>query len=545
MNLADDIKKFFKGEVYDDEATLQTYSHDASLFEIKPALVVAPKDAKDIEALVKFATKYKGISLTPRSGGTDMSGAALTESVVVDMQKHLNHVKEVKEEYAITEPGVFYRDFEAATLRKGLLLPSYPASREICTVGGMVANNSGGEKTLVYGKTERYVASLKAVLADGKEYELKALSEPELKKKMRSRTFEGKLYKGLHALVTKNAELLKRAKPNVPKNAAGYYLWNVWDSERRIFDITKLFVGSQGTLGIVTEIKFKLIKPKPYAKMLVLFLRDTSVLGELAKTALQFSPESFESFDDNTLKLVFRYLPDLVKLIKPKNMFSLALKFLPEAWMILTGGFPKLVMLLEFTGDTEEEALKKMRACAVGLKKFPLKMRQVASDEEARKYWVMRRESFNLLRNHLKNKRTAPFIDDVVVRPDLLPQFLPQLNHVLESYKSLTYTIAGHVGDGNFHIIPLMDMRDPDSKKIIADLSKKVYGLVLKFGGSITGEHNDGLIRTPYLEQMYGKEVYKLFQATKKLFDPKNIFNPGKKVDGDLDYAMSHLRTEQ
>ncbi len=545
MSLAEELKKVVKGEVYDDEATLQAYSHDASLFEVKPALVVAPKDVKDIEALVKFVAKHKGVSLTPRSGGTDMSGGALTESVVVDVSKHLNHIKEVGDGYAVTEPGVFYRDFEAATLRKGLLLPSYPASREICTVGGMVANNSGGEKTLVYGKTERYVMGLKAVLSDGNTHELRPLTESELKKKMRRRTFEGRLYKGLYALVTKNAELLKRAKPNVPKNAAGYYLWNVWDSERKVFDITKLFVGSQGTLGIVTEIKFRLVKPRPYAKMLVLFLRDTSVLGELAKTALRFNPESFESFDDNTLKLVFRYLPDLVKLIKPKNMFSLALKFLPEAWMILTGGFPKLVLLLEFTGDTEREALQKMQAAAVALKKFPVKMRRVASDEEARKYWVMRRESFNLLRYHLKNKRTAPFIDDVVVRPELLPQFLPALNKVLEPYKSLTYTIAGHVGDGNFHIIPLMDMRDPESRRIIPELSKKVYDLVLKFGGSTTGEHNDGLIRTPYVEQMYGKDVYKLFQVTKKLFDLKNIFNPGKKVDGDLDYAMEHLRTEQ
>ncbi|MDO8585311.1 MAG: FAD-binding oxidoreductase [bacterium] len=545
MKLSDEIKKFLKGEVYDDEATLQAYSHDASLFEVKPALVVAPKDAKDIEALVKFATKHEGVSLTPRSGGTDMSGGALTESVVVDMQKHLNHIKEVGGDFAVTEPGVYYRDFEAATLRKGLLLPSYPASREMCTIGGMVANNSGGEKTLAYGKTERYVSSLKAVLADGKTYELRPLDGSELKKKMASRTFEGRLYKGLYTLVTKNAELLKRAKPNVSKNSAGYYLWNVWDSEKKVFDITKLFVGSQGTLGIATEVKFRLVKPKPYAKMLVLFLRDTGVLGELAKTAVRFGPESFESFDDNTLKLVFRYLPDLIKLIKPKNMFSLMLKFLPEAWMILTGGFPKLVMLLEFTGDSEAEALKKMQTAAAALKKFPVKMRLVKTDEEARKYWVMRRESFNLLRYHLKNKRTAPFIDDVVVRPELLPQFLPQLNAMLAPYKSLTYTIAGHVGDGNIHVIPLMDMRDPASRQIIPELSKKVYDLVLKFGGSTTGEHNDGLIRTPYLEQMYGKEVYKLFQATKKLFDPKNIFNPGKKVDGDLDYAMEHLRTEQ
>jgi FAD/FMN-containing dehydrogenase len=162
------------------------------------------------------------------------------------------------------------------------------------------------------------------------------------------------------------------------------------------------------------------------------------------------------------------------------------------------------------------------------------------SREEAEKYWVIRRESFNLLRQKMKGMRTAPFIDDFAVHPDDLPKFLPELYKILDKY-NLTYTTAGHMGDANFHIIPLMDLTKINSKKIISELMDQVYKLVLDYHGTITAEHNDGLIRSSYLEMMFGKEVYKLFEETKKIFDPLNIFNPGKKVNSSLSYAMDHL----
>ncbi len=145
-----------------------------------------------------------------------------------------------------------------------------------------------------------------------------------------------------------------------------------------------------------------------------------------------------------------------------------------------------------------------------------------------------------MLRHHVKTLRTAPFIDDFVVPPQCLPEFLPKLYSILDGYH-ITYTVAGHVGDGNFHIIPLMDLKKAESIKAINELMVKVNALVIEYKGSITGEHNDGIVRTPYVEHMYGSEVYKLFEETKKIFDPENIFNPGKKVGGDWNYAISHL----
>ena len=164
-------------------------------------------------------------------------------------------------------------------------------------------------------------------------------------------------------------------------------------------------------------------------------------------------------------------------------------------------------------------------------------------EKEAEKYWTLRHESFNVLRKHFKSVHVAPFIYDIVVKPQYLPEFLPKLNKILNQYK-LVYTIAGHVGDGNFHIIPLMDFKDPKIKDKITKISNEVYALVLNYHGSITAEHNDGLVRTPFLEMMYGSKVYEIFKETKKIFDPLNIFNPKKKVDGSWEFSTDHLIKE-
>ncbi|MBI4225295.1 MAG: FAD-binding oxidoreductase [Candidatus Sungbacteria bacterium] len=549
MDLAEDIRKFFKGEVDDTAAVLDTYSRDASVFCVQPQLVVFPKDVEDIKKLVAYAgaaAKHgTHISLTARAGGSDMSGGPLTESVVVEFTKYIHDLKEIKDDYAVVEPGMYYRDFEKKTLEAGLIMPSYPASRELCTVGGMVSNNSGGEKTLSYGKTERYVEELNVVLSDGNEYIFHALSEQELAEKKQLGTFEGEVYRKMSALIEENREVITAAKPQVTKNSSGYFLWNVSDPAVGTFDLIKLIVGSQGTLGFVTKIKFKLVRPKPFSRMLVIFLKDLSPLADLTRQMLACKPESFESYDDNTFRIAIRFFPEILERIKG-SIFRLALSLLPEAWMVLRGGIPKLVLLAEFTANTREEADAQARAAEQQLKKtYPsLKMRVTRSDEEGQEFWLIRRESFNLLRHHVRGLRTAPFIDDLSVRADLLPEFLPKLYEILGRYK-LLYTVAGHVGDGNFHIIPLMDFSDPKIKEIITNLSKEVYSLVAQYKGSITGEHNDGLIRTPFVKEEFGEKVYNLFEQTKKIFDPDGIFNPGKKVGATLEYALAHLDTEK
>ena len=542
MTLKEEIAAVVQGEVYDDKVHLDKVSRDASLFELHPRLVVAPKDAADLGRLVHFVATHpdEKLSLTARSAGTDMSGGPLTTSIVVDMLPHFNKIHAVTPHTASAEPGVYYRDFEKETLKKNALLPSYTASKELNTIGGMVANNSGGEKNLRYGKTEEYVTELRVVFADGNEYTVTPLNREELAAKIAQKDYEGRLYKALYELLETNYDAIKAAKPKVTKNSAGYYLWNVWDRETGIFDMNKLLVGSQGTLGIVTNIKFKLIKPAKYSRLLVIFLKETDHLGDLVNEVLAFKPESFESYDDNTLKVAVRFMPELAKQMKG-GLISLGLSFIPEALTVLKmGSLPKLVLMAEFTGDNVTEIEAQTKAAYDGIRHFGYNMLTTVTDDESKKYWTVRRESFNLLRKHVKHEHTAPFIDDMIVHPADLPTFLPELNAIMHQY-DIRYTIAGHVGDANFHIIPLMNLADPETKKIVPKLSREVYELVIRYGGSITAEHNDGLIRTPYLLDMYGHKIYNLFVETKDLFDPMNIFNPGKKVRGNLKEALKHF----
>lgn len=524
----------FQGEVDQTKKTLEEYSEDASIFHLRPSAVVYPKDVADLAALVNHARDSNGeVSLTARAAGTDMSGGPLSTSVVVDFLRHFNHIKSVSGQTAVTEPGVFYRDFEPETLKQGVILPSYTASRELNTVGGMVANNSAGEKSLTYGKTERYVRELKVMLSDGNEYTFRKLTRSEWEEKKRLDGFEGEVYRRLDKLIDENQIKIKDAKPTVSKNSSGYGIWNVWDKENDTFDLTQLFTGSQGTLGLISEITFDLVKPKPASRMLVLFLRSPHLphLGDIVNQVLSVKPESFESYDDKTFNIMLRVFPKLFKRLGG-NPFKLLRDFAPEIKMVLTGGIPKLVLMAEFVADTDAEALEMAKEALETISGYDLSTHITRNKEEANKFWTIRRESFKLLRENIHGKNTAPFIDDFVVEPKYLPEFLPKLYEILDKYK-LIYTVAGHVGNGNFHIIPLMDLSRPDFVEIVNNLSEEVYTLVTKYNGSITGEHNDGLIRTPYLHKMFSTEVLKIFTEIKEIFDPQNIFNPHKKVDPD------------
>jgi FAD/FMN-containing dehydrogenase len=549
MPLADELRKVVRGEVLDDAKNLDAYSRDASLFRVVPQVVVRPLDAADVSAVVKFVAQKKqenhklDLSITPRAAGTDMSGGPLNTSIILDTTAHLGRLLELGDDYAVVEPGMFFRDFDKETKKKNLELPSYTASRELNTVGGMVGNNSGGEKNLKYGKTARYAQELDVVLHDGQVHTLKNLSGADLAHKLEEPGTEGDIYRQVSSLVSTPAyaKIIEHSKPQVEKNSSGYALWDIGNGKDSL-NLARLMVGAQGTLGIVTKIRFGLVHPKKYASMAVIFVNNLSQLGELVPEVLRYKPDSFESYDDHTFSIAIKYLPELAAQMK-SGLLGIGLSFLPELWMALTGGIPKLVLLVEFRGDTQEEALAQASKLAqeVARNKSHVSVRVAESEDAARKYWAVRRESFNLLRKKIRGKRTAPFIDDFVVPPLVLPEFLPKLQALMAQYPQLTYTIAGHVGDGNFHIIPLIDPKDPTIGRVIDELSHKVYDLVIEYHGSISGEHNDGLVRTPYVEKMFGREMYGLFMEIKKIFDPHDIFNPGKKVGLTYSQALAKL----
>lgn len=543
------VKSGFKGDVDDSIETRDHYSHDASMFEIRPKLVVAPQDSKDVQTLVKLVAKDKKrmphLSVTARSAGTDMAGGAINDSIIVDFNKHFTKVEHVTSTEARTQPGVFYRDFEVETLKQGALLPPYPASRDLCTVGGMVANNSGGEKSLEYGKVKDFVKELRVVFADGNEYTVKPLNKTQLYAKMAQGDYEGNIYKRIYELCEKHYDEIKAAKPQVSKNSMGYTLWEVWDRETGVFDLTKLIVGSEGTLGFVTDITYRLVPHRPHSGLLVLFMHDIDELGELIPKVLAHHPATFESFDDATLWLSIRFMPSFLKMLGPWRFVHLLFSLIPDGFQLLRG-FPKLVLMVEFNGQTEEEVREKVRALHRDLKKYRARYEINGFEEDptegkSEKFWLMRRYSFQLLRSKVKDKHTAPFIDDLIVNPPYLAEFLPKIRTIIKKYK-LFATIAGHMGDGNFHIIPLMKIENPKERAKLLPAMKEVDNLVLQYHGSLSGEHNDGLVRGPWLKQQFGSEILELFRQVKHIFDPENIFNPHKKTDAEWDYSYSHIR---
>ncbi len=544
MALTEDLSKIIKGEISDSEADLINYSHDASIFEIRPQLIVFPKDVDDIKALVKYASK-NNLSITPRSAGTDMSGGAINDGLILDMTKYFNRIIRVSNDSAVVQPGVYYRDFEKATLEKGLIMPSFPASKDLCCVGGIVANNSGGERTLAFGQTFNYVNGLKIILSDGNEYEFSSINKKDLDKKMSQNGVEGQIYSDINDLIVKNGELIKKARPTTHKNSTGYLLWEV-NSETN-FDLAKIFVGSQGTLGIITEIEFELTKVNPHQALLVIEMNNLTNLDKIVAAVLGLKPQAFECYDDQTIQFALRFLPELQTHFKLNNPSEVNKAFFGDKIKNMFGKLPKLTLLAQFTGQTEPEAIEKADQAKAKIKQFKVSTKILKTDKSSEKYWVIRHESFNMLRHHAQHMRSAPFIDDFIVKPEHLPEFLPKLNAIIDKYKAslgpekFIYTLAGHIGDGNFHIIPLVDLNSVEVRSAIPLISEEVFHLVFEYQGSMSAEHNDGLVRGMFLPEMYGEQVYQLFKKVKEIFDPKNIFNPHKKVDATYDFSYKHF----
>ena len=534
------LQNQIQGDIAYDETTLQTYSHDTSVFEIKPIAVIYPKNSLDIAHIVKFVQDNKFIipylSITARSGGSDMTGGAIGQGIIIDVTRYMNSFEIFADaSYAQIQPGVFYRDFEPKSVTHNLLMPIYPASRDLAAFGGMISNNCGGEKSLLYGQMRNFVESVTCVLANGREYEFKKITFDEVEKIIQGQDeFIAGIYRRTFHLIEQNYNFIKSAKPNTKKNSSGYALWDVMDKENQTFDLAQLITGSQGTLGVVTNSKIKLVTNKKFKKIITVFLPSWNRLPDLVNSILPHKPESLEVFDDTTLKLGLKFFPEIAKKIG-KPLIQFMLSFLPEFLIgVRMFGLPKLIMIVEVSTDTQTELEEKIKKIEEAIKKHKVISRTIHSIQEAEKYFVVRRESFNLLRQKVKNKSTVPFIEDFCINPEKLPEFLPKLLAILKK-NTITINIAGHAGEGNLHIIPLMNLKDEKERKKIIPVAQEVYALVLSYGGTITAEHNDGIIRTPFLKDMYGDRMVFLFQEIKNIFDMNNIFNPGKKVGGTLD----------
>jgi FAD/FMN-containing dehydrogenase len=540
------LQKLLKGEITTDPIVRNSLSRDASVYELVPEAVISPLDSTDIEKIVRFVLKNKishpALAITPRSAGTCMSGGSIGTSLLLDMTTHFNTIGGLDGTLLHTQPGVYMRDIDPLLLEHNLHLGCVPASRAINTIGGMVGNNSGGERSLQYGNTERWVRQLKVVFGDGNEYIVKPLNRKQLEQLLKKDTYEAHLYRSVYELIENHYDIIKNARPHVNKNSMGYNLWSVWDRDTGIFDMTRLISGSQGTLGVITDITMEAVPKAPHSGLLLVYLPTIKNLGDVIATVMHHEPATFEGFDNITFNLGIKYFNTFRKQLGTKEWLrqqSILLKSVAK----FKGHIPSMFLMIEFDGQTKGEVLEKISILHDDLQSFRLKMDIEADEASSAPFWKIRRAALSLLQNQVHGRYASPFIDDMAVPPRYLPEFVPQLRKVIRKYK-LPATIQGHFGDGNFHVIPLMDIAGTKDQAKLEPVMRELIPIVLKYGGTMAGEHNDGMIRGPWLPAVFGQEMYQVFKQTKEIFDPQYIFNPHKKTDASWDYSMSHIRAQ-
>lgn len=526
------LRENVSGEISVSHDDLESMSTDASIFQVTPEAVAKPKDVEDLKTLVRNVNHLKDdgidVSLTPRAAGTCMSGGPLTQSVVVDMkQEGFQWIDEPDEKNGTVwvGAGTYHRDVASKMAEYKLLFAPYTSSKDLCVIGGMIGNNASGEKSIRYGATVDNIIAVRMVCSNGEEYEFSSLSEDQLKEKLNYDGFEGDLYRQLNDLVEHNYDTIQKARPNVRKNSAGYGIWRLKNKNTGEFNIAKLVVGAQGTLGFVTAAKLRLVELREYKRMLVVPVEELSKLAKAVQIAVSQQPDGVETYDHHTYELAEKYLPEEA-----------------EAASIAKG--QHMVLIVQFSEHTKDQTDHHLELCKKAFEKAGYKPHIATDSKEIEAHWSIRRASYGLLLEHpLPNTLAVPFLEDTIVSIDHYGEFLAAVETILQDY-DMTYTYAGHIGDGSIRLIPLVNMEADDAPDKIFELMKRIADLVFAFGGSMSVDHNDGLIRSAYLPRMYGTEVYQIFKQVKAIFDPRNIFNPGKKIGGDVSYSKAHMKNK-
>lgn len=518
--IAADLRaKLGSGKVKDDRPTLTAYAVDASIYRLEPKAVVLAESEEDIATAIRYAAA-NGIPLTPRAAGTNLTGSAIGTGIILDISR-LNRVLEVhhEERWARVQPGIVLAELNKQLARSGLLFGPDPSSGDMCKLGGMLANNSSGPHTLRYGAVKDNVLRLRTCLASGTWMDAQSygLNDPAFERLLTAIP----ALREILVLMQRHADLIRTKKPTVSKNSCGYNLFGLADGlDKGLFDLPKLLVGSEGTLGVVSEATVRLVD-KPTATFTALIhFRHLQEVGEAVPRLLELTPSALEVMDANTLNLIGRS-----KYGVPSDAAA--------------------TLLIEVDGDSMDVALRE-RAERMAAVCRPFKLASelmVAFDAEQREQlWKARKALYPTLYRYDAHKKPINFVDDVVVCAERIGELI----HYLERFfgeQRVPVAIFGHIGNGNAHIVPLLDINDQNDFSKMVQGYYEIHSAVLdRFGGSICGEHGDGRIRAEYVRKMFGEDLYNLFVQVKQTFDPGNILNPGIKISDrpftdHIDYA--------
>ncbi|HEY2004201.1 MAG TPA: FAD-binding oxidoreductase [Candidatus Saccharimonadia bacterium] len=520
-----ELSRQLLGTVTDSPDALEYFSTDAGIFEATPTAVVYPANTADVRKTVKFvadqAASGKSVSLVPRGQGTDLGGAAVGEGVQLVMPAHLNKLLRLDRDTATVQPGINYRTLQQTLHTHGRHLPPYPASIDFSTIGGAVANNAAGEKSVKYGVTRDYVKSLKVVLSDGSLVEAHRISARELNRKKGISSFEGEVYRKLDSLILDHTELIAKHQPKTTRNAAGYTLGRVKGKDGS-FDLSQIFIGAQGTLGVITEVVLKTLPYNPRTTLVVGYFKSMDALAEAVSKVRQYAPSAVELVDQGVLEYLREHHPGDIEGLVPEKL-------------------PKAVLLVEYDDSSQlAQKIKSLRTQRI-FQRLAESSRIATDPVEQVALWKVRRSTASTVWSAGGHKRALPFIEDAIVPPDKLAAFLDRTHKLLAKH-DLEAAVWGHAADANLQLQPLLDLsRKKDIDRLIS-LSREFHDTVIALGGSTTGSHGDGLLRALYLKNLYGEEMFELLAEVKHIFDPHRIFNPMKKTEATEEYARAHIR---
>lgn len=511
-SLQEELLKHIEGEVHFDSMTRCVYSVDASIFEVNPLAIVIPKNKEDLIKAVKIAYAHH-IPITVRGAATGITGGCLGKGLIIDTSKYLNHILsiDVENKRVICEPGVVQDDLNAALAPYGYRLGPDTSTGNRATLGGMLGNNAAGARSLRFGRMIDHVQEVELLLANGQLIHFGPISKAEWMKRKELDTVEGHIYQTVWDIKENYISEIQKHFPNIPRRVSGYNLDELIKDES--INLSKLIVGSGGTLGIVTSMTLDIV-PKIKASGICLLHFDDIIKGmQNIREILNFNPMALEIIDDQIIELG-RASPSLRGQLE---------------WL---QGNPKAILIIEFDGENDTEVKntlqqfsREMQAKNIGY--APTILLELSAIS---KVWALRKSGLGVLLSKRTYSRAIAFIEDFSVSPYRLADFMKEFVAYLES-KGKKAGIYGHVGSGCMHVRPYVDLRQPEEIELMHQIMIDVADLLLKYGGALSGEHGDGLIRSWLLPRMFGERIMQAFKELKDAFDPIHLMNPGKVVN--------------
>ncbi len=515
--IEEDLQGIIRGDLLCDDLSRVLYSSDASIFQIEPIGVVVPRDEEDACTLIRYAAA-NGVSLVPRGAGSGLAGEALGPGLIVDLSRYFRGILEIGSDWVRVEPGVVLRDLNAQLARAGRRFAPDPASSEQCTIGGMLATNASGSRVLRHGYTRDHVLAVRVALENGDV--IAASRHPRVPPPEAPPGRLEDLISSTVTLLETNAELIRRCQPRTPFNRCGYLLHDVLEPDH--LNLARLLVGSEGTLGLFTQATLRTV-PLPAGRSLVLLAFESL---EAALRAAQGARATGMAACD----------------LMDRRLITLARGGDPEAAVLIPAA-AEAVLVVEYEADSPEEArtaaveLAERLHHAEGLARFALVAWEPADME---RLWRVRESALPSLYGLRGGAQPLAFIEDVGVPVDRLSECLYGMQQILRRHQT-TASFLVHAATGQVHARPFLDLRDPTDLAKIGPLAEEIHSLVLDLGGTVSAQHGTGLARTPWVARQYGP-LARVFQELKAIFDPRQIFNPGKIVGEGMPLSSWPLR---